>query len=66
MTAAVAISCAPCHRAGARFGLVQKARLAGVVGIVVGTLSAAKYGAVIHRLQALIKDAGMQVVVVVV
>lgn len=43
-----------------RFGLVQKARLASAVGIVVGTLSAARYAAVIRQLRDAIRRGGMQ------
>lgn len=42
------------------FALVQRAKTAGVVGIVVGTLSVAGYGAVLASLRRVIADAGLQ------
>eukprot|EP00903_Cladosiphon_okamuranus_P014029 g13046.t1 len=41
-----------------RYYLVQRAREAGVIGIVVGTLGVQRYGSVVRSLRMMIEDAG--------
>lgn len=41
-----------------RYYLVQRAREAGVIGIVVGTLGVQRYGSVVRSLRKMIEDAG--------
>lgn len=41
-----------------RYYLVQRAREAGVIGIVVGTLGVQRYGSVVRSLRKMVEDAG--------
>lgn len=47
-----------CGRCFGRYYLVQRAREAGVIGIVVGTLGVQRYGSVVRSVRKMIEDAG--------
>ena len=46
---------------GQRFGMVQRVKVASVVGIIVGTLSVAGYADVLAAVRRVIADAGLHV-----